>query len=49
MSSLLVFILMNDDSNEKLLSEQVPEHLAGKRLDQALALMFPQSENLLMS
>ena len=33
---------MNSDSNEELLSEQVPGHLAGKRLDQALAQMFPQ-------
>jgi len=33
---------MNSDSNVELLSEQVPGHLAGKRLDQALAQMFPQ-------
>ncbi len=33
---------MNDESNEEVLSERVPEHLAGKRLDQALAKMFPQ-------
>lgn len=33
---------MNSDSSEELLSEQVPGHLAGKRLDQALAQMFPQ-------
>lgn len=33
---------MTDDSNAEALSETVPENLAGKRLDQALAKMFPQ-------
>jgi 23S rRNA pseudouridine1911/1915/1917 synthase len=33
---------MSDDPNVEVLNLQVPEHLAGKRLDQALAQMFPQ-------
>jgi 23S rRNA pseudouridine1911/1915/1917 synthase len=33
---------MNDDSKTEILSEPVPDCLAGKRLDQALARMFPQ-------
>ena len=33
---------MTDDLNAEVLSETVPENLAGKRLDQALAKMFPQ-------
>lgn len=33
---------MNNKSDEEVLSQQVPADLAGKRLDQALARMFPQ-------
>lgn len=33
---------MSDDSKAEILNEVVPDHLAGKRLDQALAQMFPQ-------
>ncbi len=33
---------MNSDSETEILTETVPQGLAGKRLDQALARMFPQ-------
>ena len=33
---------MSEDSKAEVLSEAVPDHLAGKRLDKALAEMFPQ-------
>ena len=33
---------MSEDSKADVLNEVVPDHLAGKRLDQALAQMFPQ-------
>ena len=31
-----------DDNDSELIEATVPEHLAGKRYDQALAEMFPE-------